>query len=347
MGSPDAPVWTAQQAADLLRDPAVLELLLDAPGLVLDLRDEPAQLEPAALARVPCPVLGLVRPGATTRWPVDVVLAEDGPDTRLLAGGAEAAADLLVAAARAAPGAAAVLVQVLRSTATLAVEPALTVESAAYSLLLTGPEFTGWLGSRAEPRPGPPDGAGVVVRRDGQVLELTLDRPSVRNAYDAAMRDGLVQGLTLAVLDPSLRRVVLRATGPAFCSGGDLREFGRSSDLVRAHGIRTVRHPGALLHALAGRAEAWVHGACVGAGVEVPAFAARVVARRDSWFRLPEVAMGLIPGAGGTVSLARRVGAGRTLLLALSGIALPAADALRWGLVDTVVDELPESAISA
>lgn len=337
MGLTDAPVWTGAQAAERLRDPDALEALLDAPALVLDLR-EPAPAPPS-LARIPCPVLGLVRSGATSSWPVDLALEEDAADTRLLAEDAEAAAAVLVDAAGRAPAAAAVLAQVLRSTGVLGVERALVAESAAYSLLLTGPEFQAWLTSRPVPRPAAPQERGVRVERDGPVLTLTLERPSVHNAYDASMRDALVQALTLAVLDPSVQRVVLRGAGPSFCSGGDLRDFGSSTDLVRAHRIRTIRHPGALLHQLADRTEARVHGACIGAGVELPAFAARVVASSDSWFQLPEVAMGTIPGAGGTVSLPRRIGAQRALLLALSGIVLPVEDALRWGLVDEIVDE--------
>ena len=77
-----------------------------------------------------------------------------------------------------------------------------------------------------------------------------------------------------------------------------------------------------------------VHGACVGAGIELPAFAGRVVASRDAWFALPEVAMGLVPGAGGTVSLPRRIGAQRTAWLALTGRRIDAETALAWGLVD-------------
>jgi enoyl-CoA hydratase/carnithine racemase len=140
------------------------------------------------------------------------------------------------------------------------------------------------------------------------------------------------------VHDATVERVVVRGNGPAFCSGGDLRDFGTSTDLVRAHAVRTTRHPGALLHALADRVEVQVHGACVGAGVELPAFAGRVIARADTVFQLPEVAMGTIPGAGGTVSLPRRIGPQRTLLLALSGLPLTAGDALRWGLVDEVAE---------
>ncbi len=79
-----------------------------------------------------------------------------------------------------------------------------------------------------------------------------------------------------------------------------------------------------------------VHGACVGAGVELPAFAARVVAREDATFELPELSMGLVPGAGGTVSLPRRIGRQRTAWLCLTGARIDARAALAWGLVDEV-----------
>jgi enoyl-CoA hydratase/carnithine racemase len=335
-------VWSATQAAARLADPAALDALLDAPALVVDLRAGPPP-GPLPLARVPCPVIGL---GASPGVVPDVTLLDGAADTQLLGDSVETAAEVLVQAAAAAPAAAALLAQVLRCTVDLPVEQALLVESAAYSLLLTGPEFRHWLETRTVPRPATDDGPAVVVRRDGALLELTLDRPSVRNAYDAAVRDGLAEGLAVALLDRSVGKVLLRGNGPSFCSGGDLRDFGTSTDLVRAHGIRTTRSPGALLHALADRTEVWVHGACVGAGVELPAFAGRVVARRDAFFRLPELAMGTIPGAGGTVSLPRRIGAGRTLLLALSGLTLGADDALRWGLVDDVVPAFEESGVT-
>jgi enoyl-CoA hydratase/carnithine racemase len=77
-----------------------------------------------------------------------------------------------------------------------------------------------------------------------------------------------------------------------------------------------------------------VHGACAGAGVELPAFAGRVIADPGTTFLLPELAMGLIPGAGGTVSLPRRIGRERTAKLALSGEPIDAKTALDWGLVD-------------
>jgi enoyl-CoA hydratase/carnithine racemase len=91
------------------------------------------------------------------------------------------------------------------------------------------------------------------------------------------------------------------------------------------------------LSACAERVRARVHGACVGAGIELPAFAAHVSASADASFRLPEVSMGLVPGAGGTASLTRRIGRQRTAWMALSGEAVDAGTALAWGLVDEIV----------
>jgi enoyl-CoA hydratase/carnithine racemase len=261
----------------------------------------------------------------------------------LLGGAVEDAVGLLVDRAAANPAAAATLARVLRVTADLDVAAALEVESLAYSMLLAGPEFRRWLADRPAPRPkGEPAGDVVRTERSGGVLRVTLDRPHVHNAFNAAMRDALVEAFAVAEVDWSVGTVELAGAGPTFCSGGDLAEFGTADDPVHAHLVRTARSVGAVMHRLRDRLTVRVQGACTGAGVELAAFARRVVAAEGTTFRLPEVGMGLIPGAGGTVSLPRRVGAGRTLLLALSGIALPAEAALRWGLVDTLFPDEDE-----
>ena len=78
--------------------------------------------------------------------------------------------------------------------------------------------------------------------------------------------------------------------------------------------------------------------ACIGAGIELPAFSGHISASRDAFFRLPEVAMGLIPGAGGCVSIPRRIGRHRTNYLAVTGMELSAEKALSWGLIDELAD---------
>jgi enoyl-CoA hydratase/carnithine racemase len=152
------------------------------------------------------------------------------------------------------------------------------------------------------------------------------------------MRDGLCEALALAVADPSIRSVRLSGNGKCFSSGGDLDEFGTAPDSATAHAVRSLRLPAALLAQCADRVEARVHGACVGAGAELPAFARRVEATSDAFFLLPEVGLGLIPGAGGCVSIPRRVGRQRAAYMALSGARIGAAQALDWGLIDAIVD---------
>lgn len=167
---------------------------------------------------------------------------------------------------------------------------------------------------------------------------LALDRPENRNAFSATMRDALVEALAVAELDPAIERVHVDARGSAFSSGGDLTEFGSSRDLVRAHEIRQLRSVGAAIDRIRSKVTVQVHGPCVGAGVELPAFAGTVLAASDASFRLPELAMGLIPGAGGTVSLPRRIGRRRTAWLALLGAEVGVDQALAWGLVDRPLD---------
>jgi enoyl-CoA hydratase/carnithine racemase len=205
-------------------------------------------------------------------------------------------------------------------------------------MLQGGPELSAWLASRprrpVRPSAGTP---AVLVRRSGAGLEITLNRPDRHNAFSAAMRDGVIEALAIAVVEPAIRTIVLRGDGPSFCSGGDLDEFGTFPDPATAHAVRMTRSPARLLAGLAGRVRAEVHGACIGAGIELAAFAGRVVATADAFFQLPEVGMGLVPGAGGTVSLPRRIGRQRTAELALSGRRLDAGTALAWGLIDEIV----------
>jgi enoyl-CoA hydratase/carnithine racemase len=166
-------------------------------------------------------------------------------------------------------------------------------------------------------------------------LTVTLARPAVRNAVDAAMQQALTDAL-LAAAEPDVTEVVLAGDGPSFSTGGDLAEFGSLADPVSAHLLRLGRSPARALARVADRTTALVHGACYGAGVELPAFARRVIARPGTTFTLPEVAMGLVPGAGGTVSLPRRIGRQRTAWLAITGHALDATTARDWGLVDEI-----------
>lgn len=277
--------------------------------------------------------------GLAAELDLTLVPSAQAGSVRHLVGTADPAGDvrLLLAAAAESPQATLVLARLLRQGERHSVAAALDLESLAYSTLLGGAEFRRWLERRGPRTPPPPASKPVVlVDRDGDRLHITLNRPARRNAYGREVRDALVEALHIAVLDDTVRHVVLDGAGPCFCSGGDLGEFGTTPDLATAHLLRTRAGAALPLHRIADRVEARLHGSCVGAGIELPAFAGRVVAHPDTTFRLPEVGMGLIPGAGGTVSIPRRIGRWRTLLLALSGRVLDAPTALAWGLVDEV-----------
>lgn len=243
----------------------------------------------------------------------------------------------LVAAIERSPLAAAVLVQLLRATEHLPVADALYAESLAYATLQAGPEYRRWLSGRAARTAPPrdPDPAVVLERSNGE-LTIELNRPASRNAIDVAMRDGLVEAFQLVLADDSIRRVVLKGRGKCFSIGGDLAEFGTVPDPATGHAIRMMTLPARFLAQCADRVEARVQSACIGAGIELPAFARRVVASKNAFFQLPELEMGLLPGAGGTVSVPRRIGRQRAAWLMLSGERIGARTALEWGLVDAI-----------
>ncbi|MBA8957360.1 enoyl-CoA hydratase/isomerase family protein [Actinomadura namibiensis] len=244
------------------------------------------------------------------------------------------ALEKLTSAIQAHPVAAISLGRLLRLQARLPVQEALVAESAHYSFLLAGTEFATWLAGR-DNRRSQETADPVEVTLEQGVLRIVLSRPARRNAFNAAMREALCDALAAAAGDPTLR-VEISGRGPDFCAGGDLDEFGTSRDPAVAHLLRTARSAGLALDRVAHRTTAFLHGNCIGAGIEVPAFAGRVVARSDARIRLPELSMGLIPGAGGTVSLTRRIGRWRTAWLALTGETLGPSVALDWGLIDEV-----------
>jgi enoyl-CoA hydratase/carnithine racemase len=313
-----------------------------APLVVIDLAESDAQNRAARLAATTAMVVGVDRAGTTppiNAWPFDclVTIADDPPTPWVRTANVSRWLAKVEARVAMAPVAAATCRQVLRMGDHLPVADALAVESLAYSTLLGGEEFRRWRVAAtiiASDLRG--DGSPVRFDRDGDHVTLTLCRPFGRNAMTAAMRDALWEALAAVLDDPSEPRVTLRGDGRCFSTGGHLPEFGTATDLAEAHAVRTARSCAGLLIELGDRAEVVLHGACIGSGIEIPAAAARRRAVEGAFFQLPELAMGLMPGAGGTVTLARAIGRYRTAAMLLSGCRLPAREALRWGLVHTV-----------
>ncbi|SUA03566.1 enoyl-CoA hydratase/carnithine racemase [Mycolicibacterium fortuitum] len=241
------------------------------------------------------------------------------------------------------PQAAAVCDDVLRSfDPGVPTRAGVITESLAYSTLQSGGEFARWLADRG-PATAPLLPDPVQAHRDGNTLRVRFNRPQRHNAFSTDARGALLEALEVARLDPSVDEVVLGGNGRSFCSGGDLAEFGTLTDPASAHLART-RHSPALVLAelterLGRRCRAEVHGQVLGSGLEMAAYCGWVRCDPDAVIGLPELALGLIPGAGGTVSITRRIGRWRTAYLVLSGHTIDAATAQTWGLVDEVRPE--------
>nr|WP_257101360.1 enoyl-CoA hydratase/isomerase family protein [Streptomyces sp. alain-838] len=305
----------------------VAERITEGLSLVLGIAHEPV---PEALRPLlEASTVTLAPPGLHGDAPQVVTAAE--PNTEW---------DRLADCVRRHPRAALMLGQLLRQTESLTAARGLAAEAAVYSTLLGGDEFAAWLGSRPAPRGArsAPEQSLVSARRLGDVLEVELRCPRRRNALSQRLRDDLYDALSVAVLDESVARIELSGTGPVFCSGGDLTEFGEAPDPVAAWLVRLQRAPWRLIDRLRERTTVRVHGAAVGAGIEMAAFAGRLVAAPGTRFWLPEVSMGLVPGAGGTVSVTRRIGRWRAAWMMLRGAPVDTGTALRWGLVDEVAD---------
>jgi hypothetical protein len=302
---------------------------------------EPDSALDSAFCSVPVVAVGSLS-GATEFWlqQATFTLTEDEADDRraVTVPSIDAALDDLTARVEKWPIAAATCDDVLRS-----VDPAgpalsgVVTESLAYSTLQAGPEFARWLAARG-PAVMPDIADPVLAHRDGDTLRIAFNRPRRHNAFSTDARAALLEALAVAQFDPSVDEVVLTGNGQSFCSGGDLAEFGTFTDPASAHLARTRYSPALALDAVTSRlgaaCRAEVHGQVLGSGLEMAAFCGRIEAAADSVFGLPELSLGLIPGAGGTVSVTRRIGRWRTAYLVLSGLSIDADTAVTWGLAD-------------
>ena len=287
------------------------------PAVVVDVGEDPADDVGIALAALP--VVSVAVGAGGESW--DMALEDPGPALQGL---------------QANPQAAVVAAQTLRRTGQLGLLDALLVESLAYATLQAGPEHARWLAQRGRRTRRDLDQPRIEVTDDGAAVTVTLNRPRLLNLFDAAMRDQLVDVLKALEAGADDRPVVLSGAGGNFCAGGDPAEFGTVADPAEAHLIRSRANVAPWLATVAHRTTALIDGACVGAGVELAAFCATVTATDRARFRLPELSMGLIPGAGGTVSIPARIGRQRTLWWLLTDAELDAATALEWGLADTL-----------
>lgn len=169
----------------------------------------------------------------------------------------------------------------------------------------------------------------VSLDRRGRIGVITIDNPPV-NALGHVVRIGLVTALDEAVRDPQVDAVVLAGAGRIFTGGADIREFGKPSQSPTLPEVIAAfdRCPKPVVAAL--------HGTAFGGGLEISMACHYRVAVAGTRVGLPEVKLGLLPGAGGTQRLPRLVGAERALDMILTGDPVGAEEALKLGVLDAV-----------
>jgi 2-(1,2-epoxy-1,2-dihydrophenyl)acetyl-CoA isomerase len=179
--------------------------------------------------------------------------------------------------------------------------------------------------------------AEVETTREGAVLTITLNRPDVLNACNAAMHQGL-RGALRDARDPEVRAVVLTGAGRGFCVGQDLTEFREAAGDIGER-LRGLYHPNVLaLRALEKPVIAAVNGPAAGAGLSFACACDIRLAADGASFVPAFINIGLVPDSGGTFFVTRLLGSGRAFEWLTSGRKLLAAEAQAWGLVSEIVD---------
>jgi 2-(1,2-epoxy-1,2-dihydrophenyl)acetyl-CoA isomerase len=178
--------------------------------------------------------------------------------------------------------------------------------------------------------------AEVETSRDGSVLTITLNRPEVLNAFNAAMHKALAGALKEA-RDSEVRAVVITGAGRGFCVGQDLTEF-RDAPGDIGDRLRSTYHPNVLaIRALEKPVIAAVNGAAAGAGMSFACVCDLRIASDAAVFVPAFVNIGLVPDSGGTFFVTRLLGYARAFEWLCSGRRLTAAEAQAWGLASEVV----------
>lgn len=170
----------------------------------------------------------------------------------------------------------------------------------------------------------------VRAERDGDVLVISIDNPPV-NAASLDVRRGLMQAISELQGAPDLRAGVIIGCGNTFIAGADIREFGKPLEEPFLPAVISA------IEACSKPVVAALHGAALGGGFELALGCDARLAAANTLVGLPEVTLGIIPGAGGTQRLPRRVGIARAIHFICSGERIPAGRALDLGLIDAVV----------
>ncbi|MDH2403323.1 3-hydroxyacyl-CoA dehydrogenase NAD-binding domain-containing protein [Bradyrhizobium sp. SSUT18] len=171
----------------------------------------------------------------------------------------------------------------------------------------------------------------VKLERHDEVGIVTVDSPPV-NALSAAVRGGILECIKAAVADPAIKGIVLTCAGRTFIAGADITEFGKPPKPPALNDVLSEieNSPKPVVAA--------IHGTALGGGLEVALACHFRVAVKEAKLGLPEVKLGLLPGAGGTQRLPRAVGPELAVKMIVGGDPIGAAEALKNGLIEEIIE---------
>jgi 3-hydroxyacyl-CoA dehydrogenase len=173
----------------------------------------------------------------------------------------------------------------------------------------------------------------VDLSLHGEVAVLRVDNPPV-NALSRGVRDGLLEGVKRADADPNVRGILIYCSGNTYIAGADIREFGKRPEGASLQGVHDA------IESASKPVVSAIHGTALGGGLETALACHYRVAVSSARFGLPEVKLGILPGAGGTQRLPRVVGVQKALEMMTSGEQVDSRFALDHGLIDGLVDDL-------
>ncbi|NNM63987.1 MAG: 3-hydroxyacyl-CoA dehydrogenase [Burkholderiales bacterium] len=176
--------------------------------------------------------------------------------------------------------------------------------------------------------------SSVIASRFEDVAVLTLDNPPV-NGFGRQQRRLLVEAIDAAAADPTVLGIVVTGAGAIFSGGADIREFGKPEAMASPHLLDVI----AVAEACAKPVVAAINGTCMGGGLEFALGCHGRVALESALVALPEVKLGLLPGAGGTQRLPRAVGLETAMNMIVSGEPVPARMLTKTALFDAVVEQ--------
>ena len=181
----------------------------------------------------------------------------------------------------------------------------------------------------------------IILEKKSSILTITLNRPDILNAYNIQMRDEMWQALLAIKDDQEVKVIILKGAGEkAFCAGADLTEFTTAPSQTIARQVRRLRPIWELWASIRKPFICALHGYVIGSGLEMALLCDIRIASPEVRIRLPEVALGMLPAAGGSQTLTKLTGISTASKMLLTTNTISANEALQMGIISKIIKKV-------